>query len=143
MLIEILSIILFLIFCVLSGFHFYWLFGGMWGVKKVIPSKFSESKTVRIPKFATLIVALGLLSVGLIYLVKIDVLNVELPSWVKFAYWLIPSVFILRAIGEFNYVGFFKKVKGTEFAQADSKIFSPLCLFIGISGFLIQLLESV
>jgi len=37
----------------------------------------------------------------------------------------------LRAIGEFKYLGFFKKIKNTEFAIADSKLFSPLSLAIG------------
>ncbi|MEM6843120.1 MAG: DUF3995 domain-containing protein [Bacteroidota bacterium] len=50
-------------------------------------------------------------------------------------------IFILRALGEFNYVGFFKRVKNTEFARADSRIFSPLCLGIGVIGILIQLMH--
>lgn len=143
MAIIILSIILFLIFAVLSGFHFYWLFGGTWGTKKVIPTKNNEEATPSIPKFATLIVALALLSAGLIYLMKAGYITIQIPNWMtNFAYWFIPSIFIVRAIGEFNYVGFFKKIKNTEFAKADSTIFAPLCLFIGLAGFLIQLLDK-
>jgi len=55
-------------------------------------------------------------------------------------YWFIPIIFILRAVGDFNYVGIFKKIKNTEFARADSKIFIPLCLIIGICGITIKLL---
>jgi len=94
-----------------------------------------------IPKVATLIVALILLSFGLLYLIRTPLLTVQLPDWVHYGYWLIPAAFILRAIGEFNYVGFFKKIKDTEFAKADTKLFAPLCLAIGIIGFLIQLLD--
>ncbi len=139
----ILPLFLFLIFTILGGFHFYWLFGGIWGVKKVIPTKSNELSPLHIPKLATLIVGLVLVLFGLIYLIKSGFVNIQLPSWVTtYGYWLIPSIFILRAIGEFNYVGFFKKINDTEFAKADSKIFSPLCLAIGLIGILVQLTSS-
>lgn len=138
----ILSIILFVIFTVLGGIHFYWLFGGVWALDKVIPSKDNTTSPLAIPKLGTLIVGLVLVLFGLIYLVKAGFLMVQFPNWVSdYGYWIIPSLFILRAIGEFNYVGFFKKIKNTEFAKADSKIFSPLCLGIAIVGVLIQLLQ--
>ena len=142
MIVLILSVILFLIFGVLSAIHFYWLFGGKWGVGKVFPTKSNTASNIKIPKFATLIVALGLLSFGLLYLLKSELISVEIPNWIlRYAYWIIPSIFIIRAIGEFNYVGFFKKVKDTEFGKADSKIFSPLCLLIGVMGILVQLIK--
>ena len=143
MIVIILSIILFLIFTVLGGFHFYWLFGGVWGLKKAIPTKCNEVSTISIPKSATLIVGFVLVLFGLIYLIKSGLTNVQAPNWItNYGYWFIPSIFILRAIGDFNYVGFFKKIKNTEFAIADSKIFSPLCLIIGIIGILIQLMNK-
>jgi hypothetical protein len=74
-------------------------------------------------------------------LIKSGLTDIQIPSWATYGYWFIPSVFILRAIGEFNYVGFFKKIKHTEFAKADSKIFSPLSLGIGAVGLLIQLMK--
>ncbi len=127
----------------LGGFHLYWFFGGTWGVEKVIPTKNNETNTHSIPKFATLLVALILISFGFIYLIKSGLITIQLPNWLAtYGYWLIPIIFILRAIGEFNYVGFFKKVKNTEFAKADSKLFVPLCLFIGVIGIIIQLLDK-
>ncbi len=142
MAISVLSIVLFLTFSVLGGFHFYWFFGGLWGLSKVIPSKGPKAETLAIPKFATLIVGLGLTLFGLFYLVKSGAITLELPRLItNYVYWIIPSIFTLRAIGEFNYVGFFKRVKNTEFAKADSKIFSPLCISIGVIGLVIQLLS--
>ncbi len=141
MIVVILSIILFLIFTILGGFHFYWFFGGIWGLKKVIPTKHKEANNMSIPKLATLMVGLLLVFFGLIYLVKSEIIYLQIPNWVTlYAYWFIPSVFVLRAIGEFNYVGFFKKIKNTEFGKTDSKIFSPLCMGIGIIGIVIQLI---
>lgn len=141
MIVEILAIIQSIIFAILSGFHFYWFFGGIWGLDKVIPTKINEEYTLTIPKFATLIVALALFSFGLTYLIKAGLITFTLPDFVTdYAYWFIPIIFILRAIGEFNYVGFFKKIKDTKFAKADDAIFSPICLVIGIIGILIQLI---
>jgi glucan phosphoethanolaminetransferase (alkaline phosphatase superfamily) len=143
MITTILSTILLTIFTSLSFIHFYWLFGGKWGLKKVIPTKENQLSKLSIPKIATLIVALVLVIFGLIYLVKSGLTNVQVPNYViQYVYWIIPVIFILRAIGDFKYVGFFKKVKNTEFAKADSKWFVPLCLTIGIFGILIQLINK-
>lgn len=140
---TILSTILLVIFTSLGFIHFYWLIGGKWGLEKVIPTKDNQMKTPSIPKFATLIVGLVLVLFGLIYLVKSGLVTVQIPNWVAiYGYWIIPSIFILRAIGDFQYVGFFKKIKNTSFAKADSKLFSPLCLIVGIIGILIQLMNK-
>ncbi len=42
-------------------------------------------------------------------------------------------------MGEFKYVGFFKKIKMTHFGKRDSNFFSPLGLIIAIMGILVQL----
>ncbi|HIE44695.1 MAG TPA: DUF3995 domain-containing protein [Flavobacteriaceae bacterium] len=141
MIIKSLSILLFAIYTVLAYFHFYWFFGGVWGLKQAIPTK-NKASSLSIPKIATLIVGFVLISFGLIYIIKLKLINVPIPAWIaNYIYWFIPSIFIVRAIGEFQYVGFFKKIKNTEFAKADSKIFSPLCLTIGIIGIVIQLMN--
>lgn len=135
MLITLFSVALFLIFLFLGGIHFYWLFGGKWAVESVIPTKSSEPNSQPVPKIATLIVAFGLTSFGLLYL-NSAFLHF-FPSFNYFSYyllWIIPSIFIIRAIGEFKYVGFFKKVKNTKFAKADTTLFSPKCLAIGLMG---------
>lgn len=138
-----LSTILLVIFTSLGFIHFYWLFGGKWGLEKVIPTKDNQLNTLSIPKFATLIVGLIFVFFGLIYLVKSGLTNLEVPNWVtNYGYWILPSIFILRAIGDFKYVGFFKKIKNTNFAKADSMFFSPLCLTVAILGMLIQLIDK-
>lgn len=137
----ILAIILFVIFSILGGFHLYWLAGGSWGMEYVIPTKDDKIQTLTPPAFATLIVALALFSFGLVYLQLTELIHLPVPDWiVNYAAWFIPSIFILRAIGEFNYVGFFKRIRHTRFAKADSNLFSPLCLCIGGIGMIIQLM---
>lgn len=141
MILTMLSLLMGLIFVVLSGFHFYWFRGGRWGTEYVFPTKDKESKAPPIPMFATLLVALGLALIGVLYLVKGGMAGIRIPYWIeKYLYWFIPAIFILRAIGEFKYVGIFKKIKDTKFAEADTKIFVPLCFFIGILGLIIQII---
>lgn len=141
MLTLILSSILVLLFTVISLFHFYWFFGGTWGLKNVIPTKEDHLQSLAIPKFATLLVAIVFLAFGAIYAVKSGMLNYSLPNWVvNYGYWGIAIIFTLRAIGDFNYLGFFKKITHTDFAKSDTKLFSPLCLSIGIIAFILQLL---
>lgn len=80
-------------------------------------------------------VAFGLISFGLFYLVMGGLLKIEsTDATMKFVGVSIPIIFLVRAIGDFNYVGFFKKTKNTHFAKMDRKYFSPLCLLIAISG---------
>lgn len=43
----------------------------------------------------------------------------------------------IRAIGDFKYVGVFKKVQRTGFARNDTKIYTPLCVIIATISFLI------
>ena len=138
----ILSLILCLLFIIFAVFHFYWFFGGVWGLKKVIPIKEINAGKLAIPKFATLIVAIIFVGFGWLYLIKSGMVSTKLSTNIlNYSYWFVPSMFIIRAIGEFNYVGFFKKIKHTEFAISDSKIFSPLCLSMGIIGILIQIMS--
>lgn len=129
-----------MVFLFLSSIHIYWGLGGKWSKDAAIPTK-ANNKKVFIPgAFSTFIVALGLLSFGLFILVKAEVLNFQIPLWLdKFGLWIIASIFIIRAIGEFNYVGFFKKIKQTQFGRNDTKYYSPLCLIIGILTIIIEL----
>ena len=46
-------------------------------------------------------------------------------------------VFLLRAIGDFKLIGFFKKVRDSQFSRWDSLAYSPLCLVLSAGLFLI------
>lgn len=133
--ITILSSVLALVFLVLGGFHFLWVAGVKYGLASAIPVKPGDKPTLKPGKFATLLVGLALTSIAGFYVLQSGVIEVtgwELP--IKIASWAIPILFTLRAIGEFKYVGFFKRVKGTQFSKMDTRLFSPLCLTIGIMG---------
>jgi hypothetical protein len=134
------AIILFLIFLFISLIHFYWAFGGTWGSDSVLPTKENNIKVLNPSILSTIIVALGVLFFGLFILVKSGLLEFNLPNWLnQYGLWIIASIFIIRAIGDFNYVGFLKKIKQTKFGKNDTKYFSPLCLLIGILTLILEL----
>ena len=135
------AIILFLIFLFISSIHFYWAFGGKWGGDAVLPTKDDNNTKVLNPTaLPTLIVALGLLGFGVFILIMSGFIAFDTPQWLhKYGLWVIASIFMLRAIGDFNYVGFFKKITRTKFGRNDTKYFSPLCLIIGLLTIVLEL----
>ncbi len=136
------GILLFLIFLFLSGLHFYWGLGGKWGVNASIPTKENNENVLNPKLFDCFAVAFGLLGFGIFVLIKSGFILYKMPVWLThYGLWAISFLFILRAIGEFKYVGFFKKIRTTLFAQMDTKYYSPLCLFIGFLGILLELIK--
>jgi hypothetical protein len=115
------------------GNAFYWGLGGKWGAEAAVPTKENDKKVMNPNGVDCFVVGLGLLSFAVMVLARAQILSFDLPAWlIKCGSWAISAIFILRAIGEFHYVGFFKKVKSTRFARYDTKYYSPLCLAIGI-----------
>ncbi|WP_264551325.1 DUF3995 domain-containing protein [Flavobacterium sp. N2038] len=137
---NIIALLLFLIFAIISGIHFYWGFGGKWGSKAVVPTKKDETPLFVPDTISTFVVAVGTLFFGVLYLIKFEFIPLSLPIWLdKYGFWSIIAIFTVRAIGEFNYVGFFKKHKNSQFAVNDTKYYSPLCLVIGILTLVLEL----
>lgn len=138
----ILSILLSLILIGLGMIHFNWVIGGKFGFTESLPTKENGERVLNPKKIDSAIVGIGLTVFGIFYIFKSGLIEFNLPEWImKFVSWIIPLIFLLRAIGEFKYVGFFKSVKKTDFGKLDTKFFSPLCFIIGIFGILIQLMK--
>ncbi|MFC8688751.1 DUF3995 domain-containing protein [Brevibacillus porteri] len=120
---------------VVSLLHFYWAFGGKWGTDSVIPTTADHSRRTFSPRMGGTIVVACLLT-GAAYLLLAQsgyLLPVIAPSLIQWGCIVCAAVFVLRAVGDFNYIGFFKKVKNTRFARQDTVLFTPLCLWLGIS----------
>lgn len=126
------SFLLFTVFISLSAIHIYWGFGGSWAIDVVFPTKEDGSKMYNRPgKTATFVVASGLFMFGLFYLIKVQVFQMAVPIILEqYGYWVIAIIFLLRATGDFNYIGLFKKVKTTPFGIQDSRVYTPLCISI-------------
>ena len=136
------GLMLFAIYLFLSAIHFYWGLGGKRGIDAVIPTNDNNDKIMSPGRFECFVVAIGLLAFGFFILIKIQIVSVVLPSFIlKFGLLTVSSLFIFRSIGEFKYVGFFKRVRNTKFGKMDTKYYSPLCLFMGIFGIILDLLK--
>ena len=147
--ITLLGLILFLIFMTLSLFHFYWGFGGRIGYGSVIPTRMDGKVLFKPGYLSTFIVAAGLLGMAIFILAIIKVIIFPLPAWIlKYGLIGISMIFILRAIGDFKYIGFFARSNtdqpsngSSNFSVMDKKYYSPLCLLIGFLAILIFVLQ--
>ena len=120
--------------------HFYWAIGGKWGLNKSVPST-EDGTLLFVPTtFQSAFVGFGLLL--MVVFIFLWARESILPSWIfKYGFLILGGIFTLRAIGEFNYVGFFKKVKNTSFGKLDTMFYSPLCLII--SGIFFWIANSI
>lgn len=60
-------------------------------------------------------------------------------SFINFPLWflkpggtILSLLFLIRALGDFGFVGFFKSIGDSETAFLDIRLYSPLCLVLGI-----------
>ncbi|MFC4098951.1 DUF3995 domain-containing protein [Paenibacillus xanthanilyticus] len=137
-----------LILMLLSGIHLYWLAGGKKGIAAAVPSTGSStgsgmgSRPLFLPTMAaTGAVAIALAAAGWFVFALGGVANRSvIPDFLfPVGGWTLSAVFMLRAVGDLRWVGFFKKHKGTVFARWDSALYAPLCAFLGVCLMLITL----
>lgn len=127
-----------ILFFLLAALHVYWLLGGRWGLAVAVPTQ-ANSKIVFEPglifKLATFVVIVGLSIMGLLHYWAWT----GVPSYISGTYlsWglsLISGIFFLRVLGDFNYVGLFKRIKDSDFAWYDNRLYMPLCLLLAINA---------
>jgi hypothetical protein len=135
---NILGILLAAIFAVLGLFHVYWAFGGRVGSAAAIPTVNGE-RLFSPSVLATMLVAAALFLAMLTILGQIGWFGETIPRWIfRLATFGIAALFLVRAIGDFKILGFFKHASSSGFAFWDTFLFSPLCLFIAIAALLIS-----
>ena len=123
------------IFLAISGIHFYWALGRKWGITNSVP-ELDGKKVLKTSALASVVVALGLLYFAIQSFIATEAISGQLSHWsTKYTLWAIGSIFLIRAIGDFKYVGFFKRIKNSRFAELDSSFYSPLCLLISVNAF--------
>ncbi len=109
------------IFIVLGLLHFYWAFGGTFALNNALPTTREGVKLFDPGKFLTIVVGVILLIFAYMVL--------KMDSYI----YILAILFAIRTIGDFNYVGFFKKIRSTPFAIYDTKYFSLLCFYLAVS----------
>jgi hypothetical protein len=116
---------------VLALVHVFWAIGGDAGLGAAVPSRADGVALVRPGLVPTLIVAVGLVGVALVVLVRVRLVpGIGSPALYRWASWAAGAAFALRTIGEFRYVGLFKRVRGTRFAAWDNAVYTPLCAML-------------
>ena len=118
----------------ISIIHVYWAFGGRWGVEVALPIKKGSQEPVFVPrKIGTLLVAFLLVVAAFLLFIKgVYLRNVQEFNFFSLGCTVCATIFLIRAIGDFKYVGFFKKIKHSQFARNDTRFYSPLCLLIAV-----------
>ena len=120
------------VFLVLAGWHVYMALMPRVGSGEsgAVPSV--GGKPLFVPsRHATLAVAVVLLLFAALVAATAGLVPLALPpvllAWMSYA---LALGLLARAIGEFKYVGFFKRVRGSRFATLDTFVYSPLCLLL-------------
>jgi hypothetical protein len=126
-------------FFLLGLWHLYMAFAPASGEAGAVPT--IEGKPLFVPSAkATVAVGVVLLLFAALVAATSGLLSVGLPrlmlSWLSYA---LALGLLARAIGEFKYVGFFKRIRGSRFARLDTYVYSPLCLLLSIGVMLVAL----
>lgn len=145
------GLLLIVIFSAIGAIHVYWAFGGSRGLHAVVPQipqrtngepmESSSGSTPGTPVFTpgpviTILVALIFVGGAAGCAALLFVPDFRQWQWgflsPSIAAYAGSVIFFLRAIGDFKYAGFTKRVRGTEFAWWDDRFFSPLCTGIAL-----------
>ena len=121
------SIIIFLVIialCLIGLLHFYWALGGKFAALQVIPTE-NGKPLINPGKIAAVMVGLALFGFAFVayMLYFYDLSTLHYRNYFIISGWILSSIFALRGIGEFNAVGLFKKIKSSEFAYYDTRVY--------------------
>jgi hypothetical protein len=111
----------------------YWASGGTRGIGAAIPTTTSGGRLFRPGRLGTLVVAGTLLLAGTVTLAAAGLVALPVPQGgVRGATWTLSAAFALRALGDFRYLGVFKRVRTTPFGGWDTWLFTPLCAALAL-----------
>ncbi len=110
--------------------HMYWALGGSVGIAVSSP-RTPKRSLFHVSPVMMLLVALALVLAANLMLTRLGLATARLPAWgTRMACVVLAVAFLVRAIGDFRYIGFFKRVGGSRFARLDSIVYSPVSLFL-------------
>ncbi len=119
-------------FLLISAWHVRMAFASASGEGPAVPSV--DGKPLFVPSArATLLVALVLALFAALVLATAGLVATGIPAialtWLSYA---LAAGLAARAVGDFRYVGFFKRVRGSPFARMDTLVYSPLCVLLAL-----------
>jgi hypothetical protein len=122
------------IFVALSALHVFWAAGGRAGSVVAIPRRGGEALFTPSP-LGTLAVAVALAAAAVTVAAARGWFGAGGPTLAgRVLTAVLAVIFLLRAIGEFRYIGFFKSMGEEPFRSWDTGLFSPLCLAIALAA---------
>jgi hypothetical protein len=129
------------LFSALGGLHVYWLAGGTFGVGVVLPTaKRGGPPLFRPSATAKLAVAIALLLAGaLAFAATSGQSSGPIRTVLAVTHGAVVFLFGARAVGDFRYLGVFKRIKDTRFAIWDTRLFVPLCFAIALLSGVVSL----
>jgi hypothetical protein len=118
----------------LSTLHVYWALGGEWAKGVVVPERDGQP-VLRPGAGATAMIAMALLCAAGVLALRAGVLGYQIGGpLIRWASWLIAMVFFVRGIGDFRWVGLFRRERGTRFAYWDARLYTPLTLALALGA---------
>lgn len=113
--------------CAIALVHVYWACGGRRGKRAAIPEH--DGVPLLHPSTAgTCTIAAALLAAACVVAAHAGwVWPGRYPGASGIAIVVLALMFAVRAVGDFRYVGFFKRIRGSRFARMDTLYYSPLC----------------
>jgi hypothetical protein len=134
---RLLAVSLFAILVGLSALHVFWAAGGRAGGGVAIPRQGGEAVFTPSP-IGTVMVALALAAAAVSVAAAAGWFGAGRPWRVgRFLTAALGLMFLLRAVGDFRYVGFFKSMGEGPFRSWDTWLFSPLCLWIAVAALVV------
>ena len=129
---QIISIALTAAFTIIAVLHVYWALGFKLDIRNMVPVVNGEPVFTPGP-IGTFLVAIVLLSFAGVSLALgfSNKVPVNYLPFIKIAGIAIGIILLVRAIGDFKYAGFFKRIKDSNFAKYDYWLYSPFCLISG------------
>jgi hypothetical protein len=117
----------------LSGVHVAWAFRSAPPSQAVIPHV--DGRPLFVPsRLATLGVAALLALAAASVLLAGSELAGPIQTLARIGTSGVALAFAGRVVGDFRFVGLFKKTRGTRFARADDRYFIPICLALAVSS---------
>lgn len=118
----------------LSVGHVYWALGGRLGDLAVLPERDGQP-VFRPSAAATAMIAIALLGAAVVLALRAGVIGYLIGGpVVRWGSWLIAAVFLLRSIGDFRWVGFFRREQRTRFAYWDARLYTPVAFALGLGA---------
>jgi hypothetical protein len=117
-------------FAALAALHLYWAARGSSGAdgSGAVPTRADGTPLFRPGRASTLAVAAALGAAALVVLGRSGPWPMAGPAWIyRAGAWTVGAVLLLRTIGDFRYVGLFKRERESRFAVLDTRYFTPLC----------------